>query len=80
MTPQNLQQLYCACTPNSIIPLLILRSSTSSITWRSDPNVAAVTVLTKEVKSLNPTFQAGDIRGRVLCQYSIMLVIIAKFV
>ena len=32
-----------------------------SVIWKSEENVAAVTVLTKEVKSPNPTFQAGDI-------------------
>ena len=36
-----------------------------SVTWKSDENVAVARVLTKEVKSLNPTFQAGDIRGTV---------------
>ena len=35
------------------------------MTWKTDVNVAALTVLTKEVRSLNPTFQAGDIRGMV---------------
>ena len=35
------------------------------MTWKTDVNVVALTVLTKEVRSLNPTFQAGDIRGMV---------------
>ena len=35
------------------------------VTWKSEVNVAALTVLTKEVRSLNPTFQAGDIKGMV---------------
>ena len=53
---------------HTITHLHSLWLSLCSVTWKSEVNVAAVTVLSKEVKSLNPTFQACDIRGMVYKQ------------
>ena len=45
--------------------LIYIWLSLHRVSWKSEVNVAALTVLTKEVRSLNPTFQADDIRGMV---------------
>ena len=49
-----------------------MTSLSFSATFKDEANQAVVSTLIREVKSVNPTFQACDIRGKLLNNHNII--------